>query len=222
MIAILLAIFRRDLKLAVRRKTDLVASLFFFIVTVNLLPFGVGSSASLMHAIGPGVIWIAALLSAMISTTSLFYYDYQDGTLEQFLLSSAPLGSIMAVKIFVHWLVSGLPLLIVTPLLGLQFQLGWDEVLVLLGSLLIGTPLLSLFGAIGAALTLGSKNAGALVAILILPIYIPILIFGAGAVSASASGTDPDIALLLLGAMLSLGLVFGPYTTAISLRAALD
>lgn len=222
MISILFSIFKRDLKLAMRRKSDLIATLFFFVVTVNLLPFGVGPSATLLHFIGPGVIWIAALLSAMLSTTSLFYYDYQDGTLEQFLLSSVPLSSIMAVKILVHWVASCLPIIIIAPLLSLQFNLELNEINVLIASLLIGTPLLSLFGAIGASLTLGSKNTGALIAILTFPFYIPVLIFGAGAVSAESSGNNPEVALLLLGAILSIGLVIGPYITAISLRAALD
>lgn len=222
MTSVLLSIFRRDMKLAMRRKSDLVATLFFFIVTVNLLPFGVGTSETLLHFIGPGVIWIAALLSAMLSLTSLFYYDYQDGTLEQFLLSSVPLSSIMATKILVHWVVSCLPIIIIAPLLSLQFHLESSEIIVLVVSLLIGTPLLSLFGAIGASLTLGSKNTGALIAILTFPLYIPVLIFGAGAVSAASTGNNPEIALLLLGAILSIGLVLGPYITAISLRAALD
>lgn len=222
MTSILFSIFKRDIKLAIRRKSDLIATLFFFVVTVNLLPFGVGPSAKLLHFIGPGVIWIAALLSAMLSTTSLFYYDYQDGTLEQFLLSSVPLSSIMAIKILVHWMASCLPIIIIAPLLSLQFNLDLNEITVLIVSLLIGTPLLSLFGAVGASLTLGSKNNGALIAVLTFPFYIPVLIFGAGAVSAESSGNNPEIAFLLLGAILSIGLVLGPYITAISLRAALD
>lgn len=221
-LTILRCLLWRDIQLVLRRRSDVVATLFFFMVAVSLFPLGVGAEPSLLRAIGPGVLWVAALLSALLSLGRLFAADHADGTLEQLLLSPVSLTLAVAVKIFAHWLVSGLPLVLLAPLLGLQFNLPSDVLWVLALSLLLGTPLLSLIGAIGAALTLGVRGAGVLVAVLVLPLYIPVLIFGAGAVAARASGTSPEGALSLLAALLVVGMVFIPYAAASALRVALE
>lgn len=219
---ILRCLLWREIQLVLRRRSDVAATLFFFVIAVSLFPLGVGADPALLRAIGPGVLWVAALLSAMLSLGRLFAADYADGTLEQLLLSPVPLGLSVAVKILAHWLVSGLPLVVLAPVLGLQFDLASGELGVLTLSLLVGTPLLSLIGAIGAALTLGARGAGVLVAVLTLPLYIPVLIFGAGAVAASASGISPQGALSLLGALLSVGVVFAPYAAAAALRMSVE
>lgn len=219
---ILRTLLWRDIQLVLRRQSDVVATLFFFVVAVSLFPLGVGAEPALLRSIGPGVLWVAALLSAMLSLGRLFAADFSDGTLEQLVLAPVPLTLVVAVKIFAHWVASGLPLVLLAPLLGLQFNLGAQDLGVLAFSLLLGTPLLSLIGAIGAALTLGVRGAGVLVAILVLPLYIPVLIFGAGAVTASAAGMSPQGALSLLAALLVLGVVFAPYAAAAALRIALE
>jgi len=219
---ILRCLLWRDIQLVLRRRSDVAATLFFFVIAVSLFPLGVGAEPALLRAIGPGVLWVAALLSAMLSLGRIFAADHADGTLEQLLLSPVPLGMAVAVKVFAHWLVSGLPLVLLAPVLGLQFDLATRDLGVLTLSLLLGTPLLSLIGAIGAALTLGVRGAGVLVAVLILPLYIPVLIFGAGAVAASASGMSPQGALSLLGALLAVGIVFAPYAAAAALRVSLE
>ncbi len=219
---ILRTLLWRDIQLVLRRQSDVVATLFFFVVAVSLFPLGVGADPVLLRSIGPGVLWVAALLSAMLSLGRLFAADFSDGTLEQLLLAPVPLTLIVAVKIFAHWIVSGLPLVLLAPVLGLQFNMGAQELGVLAFSLLLGTPLLSLIGAIGAALTLGVRGAGVLVAILVLPLFIPVLIFGAGAVTASMTGMSPQGALSLLGALLALGIVFAPYASAAALRISLE
>ena len=220
--SILYCILWRDIQLVLRRRSDVAITLFFFIVTISLFPLGVGADPSLLANIGAGILWVTALLSTMLSLGRLFAPDYADGTLEQLLLSPVSLPLAVAMKILAHWLVSGLPLVLLAPVLGLQFDMSSRELEVLTYSLLLGTPLLSLIGAIGAALTLATRGAGALIAVLVLPLYIPVLIFGAGAVSASASGMSPEGALSLLAALLILGLVFVPYATASALRMALE
>ncbi len=215
-------LLQRDIQLVFRRRSDLVSTLFFFVIAVSLFPLGVGAEPALLRAIGPGVLWVAALLSAMLSLSRLFAADHADGTLEQLLLSPVPLTLVVGVKVLAHWLVSGLPLALLAPLLGLQFDLAARDLGVLTLSLLLGTPLLSLIGAIGAALTLGVRGAGVLLAVLVLPLYIPVLIFGAGAVAASATGMDPAAGLSLLGALLALGVVFAPLAAAAALRLSIE
>lgn len=219
---ILATFFRREMHLAWRRASDLASVLFFFIVAVSLFPLGVGADPALLRAIGPGVLWVAALLATMLSLGRLFAADFSDGTLEQWLLSPVPTTMLVCVKILAHWMLSGLPLVLLAPLLGLQFNLAPQDLGVLSLSLLIGTPLLSLVGAIGAALTLGVRGSGVLVAVLVLPLYIPVLIFGAGAVTASMTGLSPQSALSLLGALLALGIVFAPYAASVALRIAVE
>jgi len=212
----------QELTLAFRQQADVFAVIFFFIVAVSLFPLGVGADPHLLKSIGPGVIWVAALLAAMLSLGRLFNDGYADGTLEQLLLIPVPLPLIVLVKLLSHWLTSCFPLLLMSPLLGLQFSLRPDELGVLMISLLLGTPLLSMIGGVGAALTLGVRGAHVLVAVMVLPLYIPVLIFGSGAVTTSAVGMDPQGALSLLGALLVMGVVFIPYVTSKALYISME
>jgi len=170
----------------------------------------------------PGVIWVAALLAAMLALNRLFASDYADGTLEQMALASEPLFILVIGKVLAHWLVTGLPLVLIAPVLGLQFDMPPDALAVMAGSLALGTPVLSLIGGVGAALTLGVRGGGVLVALLVLPLYIPVLVFGAGAVVASGAGLSAQAHLLLLGASLALAMVLSPWATAMALRISLD
>jgi heme exporter protein B len=216
------AIASRDLLAALRHRADLLTTLIFFAIVASLFPLGVGSETALLRLMGPGVVWVAALLASMLALTRLFASDYADGTLEQLALSPHPLTMLVLAKIAAHWLASGLPLVIIAPLLGLQFDLNADAQLVLLASLLLGTPTLSLIGAVGAALTLGVRGGGALLSLLVLPLYVPVLIFGAGAVEATAAGLGATAHLSLLGALLLVALVFAPWATAVSVRIAVE
>lgn len=221
-LALWLAIVQRDLRLALRRKSEVLTSLFFFVIVVSLFPLGIGPEMALLRVIAPGVLWVAALLAAMLSLSRLFAADHADGTLEQMLLSSAPLGVLVSGKILAHWLVAGLPLVLIAPVLGLQYDLSNEGLWTLVISLLIGTPLLSLIGAIGAALTLGVRGGGVLLSLLTLPLYIPVLIFGAGAVEAQVSGLGAGGHLSLLAALLVLAVFFAPWATTAALRIALE
>lgn len=215
-------LIRRDALLAFRRRSDVLASVFFFIMVASLFPLGVGPERELLRTMAPGVLWVAALLASMLSLGRLFALDHADGTLEQMLLSPEPLTVIVAAKVLAHWLTSGLPLVLLAPLLALQFDLPTDAIAVLAGSLLLGTPVLSLMGAIGAALTLGLRGGGVLVALLVLPLSIPVLIFGAGAVSAQASGLGSTAHLQLLAGLLAASSVLAPWAAAAALRVSLD
>lgn len=212
----------RDLMLAWRRRADVLATVFFFVIVVSLFPLSISPDPRLLMSIAPGVVWVAALLASMLSLGRVFSNDYVDGTLEQLLLTPQPLYLIVAGKVLAQWLVSELPLVLIAPLLGLQFGLSHSTLLVLTGSLLLGTPVLSLIGSIGAALTLGLRGSGVLVALLVLPLYIPVLIFGSGAVEASIAGISPVANLELLGAALVLTLVFAPWATSAALRISLE
>lgn len=212
----------RDLNLAARHKTDLVTTLFFFVIVVTLLPLGIGPDPALLKKIAPGAIWIGALLSTLLGLQRLFSSDYQDGTLEQMALSPEPFTGLVAGKIMAHWLVCGLPVVLVSPVLGMQLGLSGDALLTLMLSLLLGTPILSLIGSTGAALTLGLRGGGALLSLLVLPLYIPTLIFGAGAVESQISGLEPTAYFSLLGALCILGAFFVPLATALALRIALE
>lgn len=205
-----------------RRRADVLATFFFFIIVVSLFPLGIGPERETLRNIAPGVVWVAALLASMLSLGRLFGNDYQDGTLEQLLLSPQPLYLVVLAKILSHWIIAGVPLILVAPLLGVQFGLAQNTFGVITISLLLGTPVLSLIGAIGAALTLGLRAANVLVALLVLPLYIPVLIFGAGAVQASVGGSSPQPFLLLLGATLVVSLVFAPWATSAALRISVE
>lgn len=217
-----LAILRRDLLLAMRRKSEVLTALFFFIIVVSLFPLGIGPEATLLKKIAPGILWVAALLATMLGLSRLFAPDHLDGTLEQIALSPTPLGVLVAGKIAAHWLVSGLPLVLLAPVLGIQFDLDAGALTILILALLLGTPLLSLIGAIGAALTLGVRGGGVLLSLLVLPLYVPALVFGAGAVEAHISGLGAGGHLSLLAALLALALFFAPWATTAALRIALE
>ena len=176
------SLIARDLRLSLRRQADIASVLFFFIIVVSLFPLGIGPETEQLRKLAPGVLWVAALLATMLSLPRLFADDHRDGTLEQLALAPHPLGLVVTGKVIAHWLVSGLPLALIAPVLGIQFDLSADALLVLTGAILLGTPALSGIGAIGAALTLGLRGGGVLLSLLVLPLYIPVLIFGAGVV----------------------------------------
>jgi len=222
LIALARALVGRDLLLAWRRKSDVATALLFFIIVASLFPLGIGAEPNLLRAIAPGVIWVAALLSSMLSLARLFAADHADGTLEQMLLGAAPLGVVAAAKAAAHWLVAGLPLVLIAPLIALQYDVAADLYGVLALSLLLGTPVLSSIGAIGAALTLGLRGGGILLSLLVLPLYVPVLILGAGAVEMAAAGLSPQGQLLLLAAMLIVAAAFAPWATAAALRISLE
>ncbi|OGT90987.1 MAG: heme exporter protein CcmB [Gammaproteobacteria bacterium RIFOXYA12_FULL_61_12] len=222
MLKVFFWIIRRDLLLAMRRRTDIFTTLFFFIIVVSLFPLGIGPELDILRKIAPGVVWVAALLASMLALERLFAVDYADGALEQMLLTPQPVSLLVIGKVFAHWLVTGAPLVVMAPLLGLQYDLSADALGVLLLSLLLGTPTLSLIGAIGAALTLGLRGGGVLVSLLVLPLYIPVLIFGAGAVEASASGLGAESHLSMLGAILLASLLLAPIATAAALRVSVE
>jgi heme exporter protein B len=222
MITALMVVLRRDLILAVRRMSDVLTTLFFFVIVVSLFPLGVGPEMDVLREIAPGVIWVAALLASMLALERLFSGDYRDGSLEQLLLVPQPLSLLVLGKVLAHWLVSGAPLILMAPLLGMQLGLSWDAVQVLMLTLLLGTPAMSLIGAVGAALTLGLRGRGVLLALLVLPLYIPVLIFGAGAVEASVSGLGASAHVALLGAVLVLTLCFAPLATAAALKISME
>jgi heme exporter protein B len=216
------AIVRRDLLLAMRRRSEVLTTLFFFVIVVSLFPLGIGPEMDTLRLIAPGVVWVAALLASMLALQRLFATDHADGTLESMLLAPQPLGILVAGKVTAHWLVSGLPLVLIAPLIGIQFDLPAASLGILLVALLLGTPTLSLIGAIGAALTLGLRGGGVLVSLLVLPLYIPVLIFGAGAVEAGGSGLGAGAHLSLLGAFLVLAAFFAPWATAVALRISME
>ncbi len=216
------AIARRDLLLAMRRKGEVLTALFFFVIVSSLFPLGIGPEPALLRKIAPGVLWVGALLSTMLGLPRMFSADHADGTLEQMVLSPTPLALLVAGKNLAHWLLCGLPLVLLAPVLGIQFGLDAESLVVLTVALLLGTPLLSLLGSIGAALTLGVRGGGVLLSLLVLPLYIPALIFGAGAVQAHGSGMGAGGHLSLLAAMLALALFFAPWATTAALRIALE
>lgn len=220
--AVLAAVLRREIALALRQKGEVLTPLVFFIVVASLFPLGVGPESMLLQRMAPGVLWVSALLAAMLSLQRLFASDYADGSLEQILLSPTPLILLVAAKALSHFVLSGLPLVLVAPVLGLQFGLSAQSLGILVLSLLLGTPTLSLIGSIGASLTLGVRGAGVLLSLLLLPLYIPVLIFGAGAVEADASGLGASGHLSLLAALLVLSLFFAPLATTAALRISLE
>lgn len=215
-------LLRRDLKLALHQRADLATSLFFFVIVASLFPLAIGPEAAVLSIIAPGVLWVAALLAGMLALTRLFASDLADGSLEQLLLAPQPLAWLLLAKILAHWLLYALPLVLLAPLIGLQYALDRHVLSVLTLSLLLGTPALSLIGAIGAALTLGVRGSGLLVALLVLPLYIPLLIFGAGAVVASQHGSSAAAHLSLLAACSLLALVLAPVATAAALRISVE
>ena len=211
-------IITRDFRLGSRRRIEALLPVAFFVVAASLVPLGVGPGSNTLRQIAPGVMWVCALLSAMLSLNSLYASDYADGSLEQMLLSTHSTILIAAAKAVAHWLMTGVPLILVAPVLGLLFDMSFSAIVALTLSLLLGTPILSLMGGVGAALTLGLRNGGVLILLLVLPLCIPVLIFGAGAVSAVDTGLSPRAHLYLLGALLLITSLVAPPATAAGLR----
>ncbi|MGQ0656558.1 MAG: heme exporter protein CcmB [Chromatiales bacterium] len=222
MLKTLVAVLRRDLLLAARQRADVLNTFLFFVVVVTIVPLGVGPDSDLLRAIAPGVVWVAALLAAILSLHRLFAADFADGTLEQMLLSAEPLTVIVLGKTAAHWLVTGLPVTLISSLLGAMFGLGPAAITTLVASLALGTPVLSLIGAVGAALTLSLRGGGVLISLLVLPLYVPVLILGSGAVEATAAGLDGTPYLLLLTALTLLAVVLTPWAVSAALRISVE
>ena len=218
----LITVIRRDLLLAARRKGDWLTAQFFFVMVVSMFPLGIGADPEQLRRVAGGVLWVAALLASLLSLQRLYADDHRDGSLEQMLLSPQPALILALGKAIAHWLIFGLPLLVIAPLLGLQFALPPDAIAVLVISLAIGTPVLSLLGGVGAALTLGLRGGGTLLTLLILPLYVPALIFGAGAVDGVLAGMGAEAQLSLLGAFMGMCLLLAPWVTGAALRVSVD
>ncbi|GAB6140181.1 heme exporter protein CcmB [Methylosoma difficile] len=216
------AIIRRDLLLALRRRSEIANPLFFFVLVITLFPLGVGAKPQLLQAIAPGIIWVSALLAAMLSLDSLFRSDFDDGSLEQMLLSPHPVSILILGKVFAHWLVTGLPLLLIAPLLAVFLGMPNQSLGVLLLTLLLGTPVLSLIGAIGVALTVGLRRGGMILSLLVLPLYVPVLIFASNAVEMAAGGLPITAQINILIAMLMLALTLAPWPTAAALKMSVS
>jgi heme exporter protein B len=212
----------RDLRLALRQGGDAAMVVAFFVLTVILFPFGVGPEPELLQRIAPGVLWVTALLAALLSLERLFLADYEDGSLEALALMKLPLEAQVVAKCLAHWLVTGLPLTVLAPVLALLLHLDERAYPALVAGMMLGTPTLSLIGAIGAALTLGARRGGVLLSLLVLPLYIPVLIFGVAACDAAATGLAVRPHLLLLAALLALALPLAPFAAAAGLRQALE
>ncbi|NQV48484.1 MAG: heme exporter protein CcmB [Rhodospirillaceae bacterium] len=217
-----LQIIRRDLHLAFRQGMDSMMVVMFFVIAVVLFPFGVGPEANILARIAAGVIWVAALLSSMLSLERLFQTDYEDGSLELLTLSPMALEIIVLAKVVAHWLTTGLPLIVAAPLLAVLLNMNAEGFPILILALALGTPSLSLIGAVGAALILGSRRGGVLLALLILPLYIPVLIFGVSAVDAVVGGFEARAQLLILGGFLLGALALSPWAAAAALRQAVE
>jgi len=211
-----------DLRVALRSRAELAVQLLFYVIVVSLFPLASSPDRALLAALGPGVLWVAALLASLLALPRLFASDFADGTLEQVALSPYPLPALVAGKALAHWLTTGLPVVVLAPLLGLQYALDTDVLKVVVLALLVGTPILSLLGGIGAALTLGARGGGGLLALLILPLYVPVLIFGAGAADAFRAGLSVSPNMSLLGAALLVALVGAPFAMAAAVRIAID
>jgi len=215
-------LLKRDLTLAYRHRTELANPLLFFVIVVSLFPLGITPEQKILQTLAPGVIWVAALLAAMLSLDSLFRADFEDGALEQIVLNQHPLSLLVLAKVLAHWLVTGLPLLVLAPLLGVLLFLPGKAMLTLLATLALGTPILSLVGAIGVALTVGLRRGGVLLSLLVLPLYIPVLIFAANAVNSAAASIDVAGQLYFLAALLMLALTLAPLAAAAALRISLS
>ena len=215
-------VLRRDLRVSLRRRSDTFSTLIFFVMVVSLFPLGVGPEPQLLRTMAPGVLWVAAMLASMLSLPRLFADDHNDGTLEQMLLSTHSLAWLVLGKTLAHWVGSGLPLVLLSPVLALQFDLSASAIGVLMLSLLLGTPILSLVGAMGAALTVGLRGSSVLLSLLVLPLTIPVLIFGAGAVEAHNAGLGVTGHFSLLGALLIVTLMAAPWTAAAALRISME
>lgn len=216
------SVVRRDLLLAMRRRSDVLTTFFFFIIVVSLFPLGVGPEPNTLREIAPGVVWVAALLASMLALSRLFAGDYADGTLEQLLLVPQPLALLVLGKILAHWLVTGLPLVLIAPLCAELLALPHAALPALVVGLLVGTPMLALLGALGAALTVSARRSALLLPLLVLPLAVPLLIFGARSVALAAGGEDPLGPLLLVASLSVLTLSLAPAAIAAALRISLE
>ncbi|AEE22062.1 heme exporter protein CcmB [Paraglaciecola chathamensis] len=214
------AVFERDLALAYRQRSELMQPMMFFILVISLFPLGIGPNPETLQKVGPGVIWVAAILSSLLGMERLFKDDYNDGSLEQIMLSATPLPLVVLVKVLAHWLTSIVPLLLLSPLLALFLNLTEPMYWALLSTLLLGTPLLSLVGAIAVGLTLGLNRGGVLLALLLLPVFIPLLIFATAAVEAASLQLPYSAQLAIIGAMLLISLALAPFAIAYALRVS--
>ncbi|MBE1236659.1 heme exporter protein CcmB [Phaeovibrio sulfidiphilus] len=217
-----LSVLGRDLRLALRQSSDSLIVVGFFVVTVVLFPFGVGPEVSVLERISAGVLWVTALLASMLSLDRIFQQDYEDGSLDLLTRAPAPLTGIVLAKILAHWLTTALPLVVAAPVLAVLLQMSPEGFSALVAALLLGTPTLSLIGAVGAALVLGARRGGVLVSLLILPLYVPVLIFGVSAVDGAASGFAVASQFQIMGAILLVSLVVCPLAAAMALRQALE
>lgn len=215
-------IIRRDLRLALRQGSDSVMVVTFFVLTVILFPFGIGPEANILERVSPGVLWVTALLASMLSLDRLFQADYEDGSLELLALTPTALELLVIGKVAAHWLTTGLPLMIAAPVLAVLLHMNGEGFIALLITMLLGTPTLSLIGAMGAALVLGARRGGVLLSLLVLPLYVPVLIFGVGAIDAAVQGLSESAQLLVLGGMLLAALPLAPLAAAAALRQALE
>ncbi|MES9939540.1 MAG: heme exporter protein CcmB [Candidatus Thiodiazotropha sp. 6PLUC2] len=215
-------LLKRDLLLAYRRRSELVNPMLFFVLVTAMFPLGIGNDAKLIEAVGPGVIWVAALLASLLSLDSMFRSDFDDGSLEQFMLSAHPVSILVLAKILAHWLVTGLPLFIVAPLLAVLLNIPGSAIPTLMLTLILGTPVLSLIGSVGVALTVGLRRGGVILSLLVLPLYVPVLIFATDAVKTAIIGIPITAQLSILAAMLVGSLVLAPLATAASLRISLS
>lgn len=217
-----MSLLRRDLALAYRNRAELANPVLFFVLVVILLPLGVGPDNELLSRIAPGVVWVVALLATLLSLDAIFRSDFEDGALELLLVSPQPMAVLVLAKITAHWLVAGLPLLVAGPPLALMLSLPAEALPTLIATLALGTPVLSLVGTIGVALTVGLRRGGILLALLVLPLYIPVLIFATGAVDAAAAGLPVSGQLAIMGAILLLAVTLAPLAAAGALRIALN
>lgn len=215
-------LLKRDLIISYRRRSEAINPVLFFVIVVTLFPLGIGAEPKLLKAMAPGVIWVAALLAAMLSLDSIFRSDFEDGSLEQLLLTGHPVTVLVLAKVTAHWLVTGLPLLLVAPILAMLLGLYSGSLPVLMLTLLLGTPVLSLVGAIGVALTVGLRRGGVIISLLVLPLYIPVLIFASNAVQVAANGLPVAGQLSMLAALLALALALAPLPAAAALKMSLN
>lgn len=217
-----LAVYKKDCLLAFRQRSEIVNPLLFFVMVIMLFPLGVGPEPKLLSRMAPGIIWVAALLSTMLGLEKMFREDFQDGTLEQMLLSPFPTSLAVLAKVFAHWTITGLPLVLMTPMFAMLLNLDSTSLNATILTLLIGTPLLSLIGAIGAALTVGLQKGGVILSLLVLPLYIPVLIFATSAIDTSSMMLDYSSQLAILGAMLAIAVISAPFAVSSALKVSVS
>ena len=222
MLTSMTTIIRRELLIAFRRKADILNPLWFFIIVITLFPLSIGPAPVLLARIAAGIVWVAALLSALLSLERLFRDDFSDGSLEQMMLMPAPLSVLVLAKVFAHWVLTGLPLIIISPLLAILLSLDFNSWLAIVLTLLLGTPTLSFLGAVGVALTVGLRKGGVLLSLLILPLYIPVLIFATSAIDAAGLGMAYNGQLAILGALFMGSATLTPFAISSALRVSVQ